>query len=228
MNADSQAEKDLAEMDLELKRLYPSFDELTPGQQRILEAALALFAEKGFASASTGAIARQAGVAEGLIFKHFRSKKELFLKLVRPLVLDAFFPLSIKRIKRIIQQEDLPLEEVLEQILRERLDFARQHRRILRVMLQEIWLHPELMETLAELFQIHMRATIEARFELFVARGEVWEMPFGTFLRLVLSAFMGFVIPRVLLFPHLEWDDEREIRDTVQTLLRGLTPEAEA
>lgn len=40
----------------------------------ILRAALDLFAERGYAQTSTSRIARRAGVAEGTIFHHFRTK----------------------------------------------------------------------------------------------------------------------------------------------------------
>lgn len=209
-----------------LNTIYPEFDALTAGQQRILEAALTLFAEKGFASASTGSIARQAGVAEGLIFKHFHSKKELLLSLVRPLALKVFFPLSMKRIQVIVSQ-DLVLADLLEAVLRERLNFVTEHRHILRIMIQEIWLHPELMESLAEQFNGQLRAQMQQRFETFVASGEIRPMAFQTFLRLMISQFMGLIIPRVILFPELDWDEEREIQETLQVLIQGLAIKTE-
>jgi AcrR family transcriptional regulator len=45
---------------------------------RILEKAEALFAEHGFVATSTNAIARAAGVTDGALFHHFKSKKTLF------------------------------------------------------------------------------------------------------------------------------------------------------
>jgi len=50
---------------------------LTTKKERILEAALELFAKQGFAATSTNAIAKQAEVSEGLLFKHFGSKQGL-------------------------------------------------------------------------------------------------------------------------------------------------------
>lgn len=44
----------------------------------ILEAALPLFAAKGFAATTTREIAQAAGVSEALIFKHFPSKQALY------------------------------------------------------------------------------------------------------------------------------------------------------
>lgn len=47
-------------------------------RQRIIEAALPLFAEKGFAGASIRAIARNAGIRESSLYNHFVSKNDLF------------------------------------------------------------------------------------------------------------------------------------------------------
>ena len=46
---------------------------------RILDAAIREFAEEGYEKASTNAIAKEAGIAKGLLFHHFGSKKDLFL-----------------------------------------------------------------------------------------------------------------------------------------------------
>lgn len=50
---------------------------MTEKQQNILKAALKLFASEGYASTSTSKVAREAGVSEGLIFRHFKNKEGL-------------------------------------------------------------------------------------------------------------------------------------------------------
>jgi len=50
---------------------------MTEKQSNILSAALKLFANEGFASTSTSKVAKQAGVSEGLIFRHFNNKEGL-------------------------------------------------------------------------------------------------------------------------------------------------------
>lgn len=47
-------------------------------RQAILDAALPVFAERGFAATTTRAVAEAAGVSEALIFKHFPSKTALY------------------------------------------------------------------------------------------------------------------------------------------------------
>lgn len=50
---------------------------MTEKQEQILEAALELFAQNGFHATSTSKVAKQAGVSEGLIFRHFHNKQGL-------------------------------------------------------------------------------------------------------------------------------------------------------
>jgi AcrR family transcriptional regulator len=50
---------------------------MTSKQKNILNAALTLFAEDGFHATSTAKIAQEAGVSEGLIFRHYGNKDGL-------------------------------------------------------------------------------------------------------------------------------------------------------
>lgn len=54
------------------------FGRLMDSQQRILEAAIAIFATDGFALASTNAIAQRAQSSKGLLFHHFHNKEGLY------------------------------------------------------------------------------------------------------------------------------------------------------
>lgn len=50
---------------------------MTEKQNRIVTTALELFANDGYTAVSTSKIAQQAGVSEGLIFRHFKNKQGL-------------------------------------------------------------------------------------------------------------------------------------------------------
>ena len=50
-------------------------------RERILEAAVKVFADKGFYNAKVSEIAREAGVADGTIYLYFKSKDELLISL---------------------------------------------------------------------------------------------------------------------------------------------------
>jgi AcrR family transcriptional regulator len=58
-------------------------DDGLSARERILAAAMGLFAERGFDRTSTARIAAAAGVPHGLIFYHFKTKMDLLLAVIR-------------------------------------------------------------------------------------------------------------------------------------------------
>ncbi|WKN42940.1 TetR/AcrR family transcriptional regulator [Tunicatimonas pelagia] len=56
---------------------------MTEKQEKIIQAALELFAREGYHATSTSKVARHAGVSEGLIFRHFENKKGLLRAIIR-------------------------------------------------------------------------------------------------------------------------------------------------
>jgi AcrR family transcriptional regulator len=61
---------------------------MTAKQEKIIQAALRLFAQNGYASTSTSKVAKEAGVSEGLIFRHFENKEGL-LKAIMGMAMDS-------------------------------------------------------------------------------------------------------------------------------------------
>jgi AcrR family transcriptional regulator len=59
-------------------------------RRAILEAASAVFSEKGFAESSMAEIAARVGVVEGALYKHFPSKRELLYQAVREYLAPRF------------------------------------------------------------------------------------------------------------------------------------------
>lgn len=55
---------------------------MTEKQEKILNAALELFATEGYTATSTSKVAKAAGVSEGLIFRHFENKEGLLKALI--------------------------------------------------------------------------------------------------------------------------------------------------
>lgn len=48
-------------------------------REQLLDTAVTLFAQKGYAGATTSELAKAAGVTEPIIYRHFTSKKDLFI-----------------------------------------------------------------------------------------------------------------------------------------------------
>jgi AcrR family transcriptional regulator len=73
--------------------------------QEILRAAIAVYAEKGYAAAEIGEIAEKAGLARGLVYHYFKSKQILFRELY-----DAMMDGTRKFTETYFEQEGSPFE----------------------------------------------------------------------------------------------------------------------
>lgn len=75
--------------------IFSKFLSLKPEKrERILNAAMKEFTQKGFESASTNEIVKEASISKGLLFHYFKNKKDLFLFLYNYLLeiyLNEFF-----------------------------------------------------------------------------------------------------------------------------------------
>jgi TetR/AcrR family transcriptional regulator len=61
-------------------KMISKFLNLEPEKrERILNAAIKEFAQKGYKNASTNEIVKEAGISKGLIFHYFKNKKQLYL-----------------------------------------------------------------------------------------------------------------------------------------------------
>src|SRR5947199_10173186 len=77
-----------------------------PGE--IVEAALAVFAERGFAAAKLDEIARRAGVSKGALYLYFETKEELF----RAVVAQAIAP-NMRAVRAMVAAHPGPLSDLL-------------------------------------------------------------------------------------------------------------------
>jgi AcrR family transcriptional regulator len=139
-----------------------------PGE--ICAAALAVFAEKGFAAARLDEIARAAGVSKGTLYLYFKDKEELFRAVVR----DTVAP-NIASIRDSVAAADLPFAQVAPMLLAR---FAEMAERVpigavAKMVIGESGNFPELARVYYDLVVAQAIATIAALVEKAQAKGEV-------------------------------------------------------
>lgn len=120
--------------------------ELTHSQDtetRILQAAEKEFLEKGYAGARTVSIAEAAGVTHAMLHYYYRTKDNLFEKIVS----DKMHMLG-NIILSAIGDEDLPLEERIRQGVERHFDFLLANRDIPRFVINELYAQPGHSEAL--------------------------------------------------------------------------------
>lgn len=142
-------------------------------RQRILEAALDLFADRSFDGASTRDIADRAGVSQPSLAYHFRSKEELWRAAV-----DAVFAELVATLDgRIDGLRGVDPATTARLVMREFILFAAAHPQLHRIVSQESSCEGERFEYLVER---HIRPLFDrttAAFAELSARGAVPDVP---------------------------------------------------
>ncbi|MBI3395108.1 MAG: TetR/AcrR family transcriptional regulator [Spirochaetia bacterium] len=194
----------------------------TQGQRRIFESAVDVFAEKGFAAATTGEIAKRAGVAEALLFKYFGNKRNLLKRIALPILDYWFAPVSVIRLRRILSNPSGDMRDFLTSVLTERRDFIRSHKPFVRIVLQEAMIDPEMRQVLARNFKERIRPIFAEAITSYQKRGVLKPIPAETILRMIVSSFAGYIFLTEFMAPDESWDHESEAAATIDILLQGI------
>ncbi|HYA08734.1 MAG TPA: TetR/AcrR family transcriptional regulator [Gaiellaceae bacterium] len=110
----------------------------------ILDAAVRVFARKGFHTSRVGDIAEEAGVAHGLLYHYFSSKDEVLETIFR-----ENWAILLERIDA-VEQSDEPAREQLRHVAAIVLRTWRHQPDVVRVLVREIARTPELPQKIGE------------------------------------------------------------------------------
>ena len=208
-----------------LKELAASIkksDKPTTKQKKIIESAILIFSEKGYANASTAEIARHAGVSEGTIFKHYGTKENLLLSLIIP-YLEDFFPSIVEEVVKEASNSMITFEYFLVHLLQNRCLFIEENKEIFQVMIKELIYKEELKEKLLPCIYQILATQIGQVIEHFQQRGEVKDSPTDVLLKMLFTSTSAFFISHFVLFNKTKVSQE-DIVQTAQFIANGMRP----
>ena len=138
--------------------------------QEICAAALAVFAEKGFAAAKLDEIARRAGVSKGTLYLYFKDKEELFRAVVR----NTIAP-NLETVRTSLIQTGLPFAQLVRQFMA---NFVEIRKRVpigavAKMVISESRNFPELAKVWHDEVVSRGIGTVTALIEMAQAKGEV-------------------------------------------------------
>ncbi|MCT8139303.1 TetR/AcrR family transcriptional regulator [Anaerobacillus sp. CMMVII] len=192
-------------------------------QLKILEAAIDTFSEKGFAATSTSEIAQKAGVAEGTIFRHYKTKKDLLISIVTPFMTKLLGPMFAKEfVKEVFDISYNNFEQFIRKLAYNRYEFVKNHRIVVKILIQEISFHDELKEPFIELFHDQIYPKFHEKIIYFQTKTEIVSLPADTIIRLIINTIVGTLLSMFLLLPEKNWEYEQEMEQTIQFLVNGL------
>jgi AcrR family transcriptional regulator len=187
-------------------------------RNQILDAAVAVFAEKGFHRATTKEIARAAGVSEGTIYNYFASKDDLLIGIMTRLAN--------------LEHLDTELAEALQSdardfliaIFRQRMGLVQQKDETIQAIMPEILIKPVLRERFYQQFLQPTVKLLEQYIQMRVELGHIRCLNVPLTVRAVQAMFVGLIILRILGDEPIRsgWDDLPEV--VASLLFDGLSP----
>ncbi len=198
--------------------------EARPGE--ILDAALAVFAEKGFAAARMDDIARRAGVTKGTIYLYFPSKDELFKSLVRESIGER-----ITEITESVRRFEGPSSELIRMMLHGMGSLLIASDRVVlpKIIIAEAGNFPELTRFYREDVIDRGLALATRIIERGIARGEFRRLPPAHLARVFVAPVLLAAIWRTTFarFDAASYDYDGLIETHLDVLLRGLAADGE-
>ena len=192
-------------------------------REQIIDAAMRVFAQKGFTKATNKDVAREAGITPGLIYYYFESKEALLMAIVEtrsPLKLIGVVP---------VEAFDQPPEVFLRFLVHRALSIIESENFIglIRVLLPEV-LHgenPALALLVPGAIQ-RILGFIGAFLERKMATGELREADVALTAQVFLGAMIGFVLRRQIIHDPLAlaYTQEQVVDSVVETFLQGMLP----
>ena len=195
--------------------------------QEILEAALQVFAEKGFAAARMDEIAQRARVSKGTIYLYFESKEAVFRALVQ-----ATLVRRVADMVALVRDHKGPIAPLLRELLLRLGHFLSTSDLVMlpKMVIAEAGNFPDLA-------RIYREEVVERGLALFggllqagMDRGEFRKVPVHHAVRLCMAPLLLAAIWRTTFAPldREPYDYAGLIDAHVTTLLRGLQPEERA
>jgi AcrR family transcriptional regulator len=188
----------------------------------ITEAALAAFAEKGYAATKVDEVAKRAGVSKGLLYLYFKTKEDLFKAVIR-----SFLSPKIDALISNIEETNLSAEEFVRGPF---LAFAKSlpnspARVLVRLMIAEGPKHPDLVEWYWNNVVSRALAALRSLIKKGVDSGEFRESALGEFPQLLVTPIFFSMIFTMVFKKQMNLDTDRFIEAHVEMVLDSIRAE---
>ncbi len=203
--------------------------ELTPRQAEILDAAVRVFSKKGYDGSRTKEIAKEAGISEATLFKHFPTKRALLSAVMRPFIETVMKPIMMASVRQLIAgSKGASLQTVLMEIMHDRVTLVRKRAPLIITMLTEAIRHPDLFVVVREQVVPEITEMLDLIFEPARRNGEIRDLDAKLLGRTLMSLVIGYLVMGDLFPDHFRrGNDDEEIHDMLDVFLHGIVaPEA--
>jgi AcrR family transcriptional regulator len=192
-------------------------------EELILESAIKIFSEKGFSAATTSEIAKKAGVAEGTIFRYFKTKKDLLRGVMAKLVEVLGEAFITSRIKKILKDhENKDPKDTLKAIARDRLNVIDENWNLVKVVFTELQYHEDLRNLFIEGMALRGKVLLEDFVKSGVSKGIFRDINPTIAARGLVGTLGIYIIQRQLMPSIVSISDDEQVDIIIDLFLNGL------
>lgn len=185
-------------------------------KEKIIIAAIKKFSAQGYSGTSTSEIAKEAGCAEGTIFRHFPKKIDLLRHVAQVFIKQFASGAATKQLKEIIKRsEGLSAEAFIEEILLDRISLVQDNYEILKIVIYEINYHEEVKKVFVDEFQSNLKTVGFEISEVLANKMGCEKLEFSLILRTVLGQLTAIFIQMHVLNDLEETSKNKQIEELV-------------
>ena len=199
-------------------------------EEKILKSAIKVFSEKGFSASTTNEIAKNAGVAEGTIFRYFKTKKDILRGILIQTINLASGKLVMDGIEKIFSESgEKDLRFMLRELIYDRMKMAEIFFPMARVIITEALFHDDVREAIYQNVIVRALDTFRQFHSKMVERGMMrQDVNSEVLFRTILANIAVLIAQRKLFSSSSPLEElDTEIDTMLDVLLHGISPNNE-
>lgn len=191
-------------------------------EQAILEAAIKIFAEKSYNGTTTSEIAKAAGVAEGTIFRYFRTKKDLLKGILDKFTFFIGNNLIENQLSKILEEnKEKDESEILKIIIKNRIELIKKYKDIMKIVFTEMQFSPEIREGILKNILPKAKSTVRKFIIMCIEKGSFRNVDIEAAEAAILGIIISYVAQNYLIVENKSKDYEG-LDDIVDIIMNGL------
>ena len=123
--------------------------EMPFGKKQVLKAAINLFSKQGYDGTSTAQIAEASGMSQATIFKYYKSKEDLLLVILKPLI-EHLLPVYGKEFAKKLSQQDQNLDNMIHFIVQDRYSFLVQNKDAVMILISQLLINQQIKDNVLQ------------------------------------------------------------------------------
>jgi AcrR family transcriptional regulator len=192
-------------------------------QQKILEAAITLFAEKGYGNTSTSEIAKSAGVAEGTIFRYYGTKEKLLFSMITPFIKKLIPTAAKDLLEEVNPQSFETFEDFLRAFINNRMKFVIENKEMFQILVKEFLYREDFRQEVMNNIHTDFFNSFNNALSKFKESGEIACIPNETLMRIIPTFLIGYFTTRfIVLRQDVAINNEEEVNILIGFIMNGI------